>query len=65
MSPRAVVAPTQAKDGERDRIERTLSFGKPLTEAQRIKLLEVAGKTPVTKTVLHGAAVTTTIEDGP
>jgi putative redox protein len=51
------------KDGESDRIERTLSFGKALTEEQRIKLLEIAGKTPVTKTVRHGAAVTTTIED--
>ncbi len=53
------------KDGESDRIERALSFGNPLTEEQRSKLLEIAGKTPVTKTVLHGAAVTTTIEDSP
>jgi putative redox protein len=50
------------KDGETDRIERTLRFGKPLSDEQRSHLSEIAGKTPVTKTVLHGAAITTTIE---
>lgn len=37
------------KDGESDRIERTLSFGNPLTQKQRIKLPEIAGKTAATK----------------
>ncbi len=50
------------KEGEVDRIERTLRFSKALDEAQRERLLEIAGKTPVTKTVLHGAAIHTTIE---
>jgi putative redox protein len=49
------------KDGEVDRIERTVSFEKPITEEQRARFLEIAGKTPVTKTVMHGATITTTI----
>ena len=49
------------KDGEADRIERTISFEKPITDEQRARLLEIAGKTPVTKTIMHGAAITTTI----
>jgi putative redox protein len=50
-----------SKSGETDRIERTISFAKPLTEEQRARLLEIAEKTPVTKTVMHGATITTTI----
>jgi hypothetical protein len=34
---------------------------KPITEEQRARLLEIAAKTPVTKIVMHGATVTTTI----
>jgi putative redox protein len=49
------------KDGEADRIERTISFEKPVTDEQRARLLEIADKTPVTKTIMHGAAITTTI----
>jgi putative redox protein len=49
------------KDGEADRIERTVSFEKPITDEQRARFLEIAGKTPVTKTVMHGAAIATTI----
>ncbi len=51
-----------SKEGETDRIARFVSFANPLTEEQRVRLLEIAGKTPVTKTVMHGAAITTTIE---
>jgi putative redox protein len=50
------------KDGDTDRIERTLRFGKGLSPEQRARLLEIAGKTPVTKTVMHGAAITTNME---
>jgi putative redox protein len=49
------------KEGEVDRIERTLYFANGLTQEQSAHLLEIAGKTPVTKTVMHGAAITTTI----
>ncbi len=50
------------KDGDADRIERTLRFSKELDAEQRARLLEIAGKTPVTKTVMHGATISTTIE---
>jgi putative redox protein len=50
------------KEGETDRIERTLGFGKPLSDEQRARLSEIAGKTPVTKTILHGVSIRTTIE---
>ena len=53
-----------AKDGDADRIERTLRFSKELDEEQRSRLLEIADKTPVTKTILHGATVRTTVEGG-
>ena len=49
------------KDGEVERIERTLHFSAPLTDEQKARLLEIAGKTPVTKTVMHGAAISTTL----
>lgn len=49
------------REGEGDRIERTLSCAKPLTEEQRERLLEIADKTPVTKTVMRGVAIATTI----
>jgi putative redox protein len=52
----------RVKDGDDDRIERTLRFSKALEPEQRSRLLEIAGKTPVTKTVMHGAAISTTIE---
>jgi len=52
---------SHSRRGETDLIERTLSFVKPITEEQRARLLEIAAKTPVTKTVMHGATVTTTI----
>jgi putative redox protein len=52
------------KDGDADRIERTLRFAKELASEQRSRLLEIAGKTPVTKTVMHGATISTTIEGG-
>jgi putative redox protein len=46
---------------ERPRIERELTFAASLSEEQREKLLEIAGKTPVTKIVMDGAEVTTKI----
>ncbi|HLK93615.1 MAG TPA: OsmC family protein [Polyangia bacterium] len=44
-----------------DRIERTLTFGAPLSEEQRARLAEIAEKTPVTKTLKTGAAIHTTL----
>jgi putative redox protein len=50
----------KAGDGA-DHIERELRFGAPLNDEQRAKLAEIAEKTPVTKTVKAGAAITTRI----
>ena len=43
-------------------ITRRLSSDAPLDAAQWDKLLEIAGKTPVTRTLAAGAAITTTRE---
>jgi putative redox protein len=41
------------------KITRAISFGEPLTEEQRSKLLAIAEKTPVTRTIKAGAPITT------
>ncbi len=38
-------------------IAREISVSAPLTDEQRERLLEIAGKTPVTKTLLKGVAI--------
>ena len=52
------------KDGEQQRIERTISVSGALDAEQREKLLEIAGKTPVTKALAPGVAIQTTLEAG-
>jgi putative redox protein len=49
------------KDDEKDtgKIKRVITFGEPLTEEQRSKLAEIAQKTPVTRTIMAGAPITT------
>jgi putative redox protein len=47
------------KEGE-SRIERVLRVTEPLDEEQWRRLIDVAGKTPVTKTLLGGTPITTT-----
>ena len=54
----------KSHDG-RDRIERELHFGAPLSDEQRARLSEIAGKTPVTRTISAGAPITTTIVEQP
>lgn len=52
------------RDGDaKERVDRRLSFSKPLTEEQRARLLEIAGKTPVTRTLSNGVVIDTTISD--
>lgn len=46
------------REGE-TRIERTLHTNAPLSDEQWERLLEIAGKTPVTKTIQSGAPITT------
>jgi putative redox protein len=49
------------KTGEDDtgKIKRVISFSEPLSEEQRSKLLAIAEKTPVTRTIKAGAPITT------
>ena len=47
------------REGE-SRIERVLHVTEPLDEEQWARLIDVAGKTPVTKTLLSGTPITTT-----
>ena len=54
----------KSHDG-RDRIEREIRFGAPLSDEQRARLGEIVGKTPVTRTVSAGAPITTTIIEQP
>ena len=42
-----------------DEIERDLTFGAPLTDEQRVRLTEIAGKSPVTKTLTAGVSIRT------
>jgi putative redox protein len=46
-----------------ERIDRRLSFSKPLSAEQKARLAEIAGKTPVTKTLRQGLRIDTTIVD--
>jgi len=50
----------KAKDG-RERIEREIRVGAPLTEEQRARLGEIADKTPVTRSVTAGVPIATTV----
>jgi putative redox protein len=52
------------RDGEVERIAREIRFSAPLSEEQRGKLLEVAEKTPVTKTIRRGTEIATTLHSG-
>jgi putative redox protein len=46
---------------EQGHIDRRLSFSKPLTPEQTQRLLEIAGKTPVTRNLLAGVKIDTSI----
>jgi putative redox protein len=57
---RLEVGLTLEKDAEGNTsIQRTLRSDAPLSAEQWDKLIEIAGKTPVTKTLIAGAAITT------
>src|ERR1700694_4893289 len=42
---------------DQERIDRRISFSKPLSPDQKARLVEIAGKTPVTKTLSRGVAI--------
>jgi putative redox protein len=48
-------------EGKGHRIEREIHFDAPLTDAERERLLEIADKTPVTRTLSEGVPITTRI----
>ena len=50
-------------DDGRDHVERTISIGAPLTDEQRERLLDIAGKTPVTKTLRAGVDITSHLSE--
>ena len=52
---------TPAADDRKAHIERRLSFAKPLTDEQSLRLLEIAGKTPVTLALTSGITIDTSI----
>ena len=52
---------TRAADGA-ERIDRRFSFSKPLNAEQKARLLEIAGKTPVTKSLLRGIPIESSID---
>src|ERR1700674_2762388 len=59
-----VVKLRMLKDGEEQRIERTISLTGALDADQRAKLLEIADKTPVTKALAPGIKIQTTLGAG-
>ena len=56
-------ADCETKEGMIDRIERDLEFAGPLTIEQRSKLLEIAQKCPVHRTLEHGLRIETVAAD--
>jgi putative redox protein len=48
-------------EGQKGHIDRRLSFSKPLTAEQTERLLEIAGKTPVTRALTGGLVIETSI----
>jgi len=48
---------------DQERIDRRMSFSKPLSPEQKARLVEIAGKTPVTMTLSRGVAIDTSVAD--
>ena len=53
---------TREEDGA-EHIDRRVSFSKQLDDAQKNRLLEIMGKTPVTRTLLKGIAIASSLAD--
>jgi len=47
------------RDGDEERIERTIVLAPGVTDEQRARLAEIAEKTPVTKTIKRGTPIVT------
>jgi putative redox protein len=48
------------RDGDATRIDRVVRLSAPVTDEQKHRLAEIAEKTPVTKLLLKGTAISTT-----
>jgi putative redox protein len=55
-------ATCETKEGKLDRIDRTIALEGPLNEAQRARLLEIADKCPVHRTLTSEVEIRTTLE---
>jgi putative redox protein len=53
---------TRGDDGK-EHIDRRVSFSKPLEADQKNRLLEIMGKTPVTRTLLHGLTIESSLAE--
>jgi putative redox protein len=56
-------AECETRDGKVDQIERELELEGPLDQAQRVRLLEIADRCPVHRTLEHEIVVRTTLRD--
>ena len=54
-------AECETKEGMLDRIEREIHFAGPLTDEQRSRLLEIAGKCPVHRTLTSEIEIDTRV----
>lgn len=52
------------RDGDEERIERKIAIAAPLGEDQRVRLAEIAAKTPVTKTLKRAYVIESEIVTG-
>ena len=52
------------RDGDEERIERKIAIAETLDEEQRVRLAEIAAKTPVTKTLKRAYVIETEIATG-
>ena len=52
---------TAGAEDQRGHIDRRLSFSKPLTAEQVQRLLEIAGKTPITRLLTPGVTIETVV----
>lgn len=52
------------RDGDEERIERKVVIGESISEEQRVRLAEIAAKTPVTKTLKRAYVIETEIVTG-
>jgi putative redox protein len=53
------------RDGDAEKIERTIRIAAPISDEQRTRLAEIAEKTPVTKTIKRGTMIATSFAPTP